>query len=160
MGTKQKIKYIADLKKIGIRSALTDNKRIEVLAAHLDCEADEISEISYGEGELFDAPGGEYLVLLDSEADEKCTEYIRDSLWAFRSEFLVKYIQGNINPSDLGVIQEQSCEGCNDIIFALVKDRFEKLVYDAIGADGRGHFMNTYDGHEHEEGDFYIYRTN
>jgi hypothetical protein len=150
MKTKQKIKIEQD----------TETQRIEALAVHLDCEADEISEIGYGKGELFDAPGGEYLVLTDSESDAKCEEYIQDSLWAFRSEFLISYISGDINPKDLRSIQEQSCEGCNDLIFALVKDRFEDLVSDAIGADGRGHFMNTYDGHEYQQNDFYIYRTN
>jgi hypothetical protein len=46
----------------------------------------------------------------------------------------------------------------------------DDLVEEAIAADGRAHFLNTYDGHEEEftyvdedaeeEIEFYIYRTN
>lgn len=42
--------------------------RIAALAAHLECDVNDISEDSYGEN-TFDAEGGEYLVLTDSEAD-------------------------------------------------------------------------------------------
>jgi hypothetical protein len=40
----------------------------------------------------------------------------------------------------------------------------DSLVEDAISADGRGHFLSSYDGDENEETvngqTFYIYRTN
>jgi hypothetical protein len=43
----------------------------------------------------------------------------------------------------------------------MIKD-MDDFVDDAIGADGRGHFLSHYDGNEVEdrESGLYIYRTN
>lgn len=47
----------------------------------------------------------------------------------------------------------------NSIVKALIND-IDTFVYDAIDADGRGHFLSFYDGREHEQDEFFIYRTN
>ena len=65
---------------------------------------------------------------------------------------------------------ENKCEGANDTIYAMI-DRscggIENFVDAAISVDGRGHFMNSYDGNEDkvdmvgENGEpetYYIYR--
>jgi hypothetical protein len=44
-------------------------------------------------------------------------------------------------------------------IRALLTDE-DDLVDEAISADGRGHFIATYDGEEAEAGRFYVYRIN
>ena len=54
---------------------------------------------------------------------------------------------------------QESCETSNDAILTLIKD-FNRFVEDAVYTDGRGHFLASYDHEEHEQGDFYLYRTN
>lgn len=139
--------------------------RMEALAKHLGIELDEgetledyITEDSYTDNE-FDAEGNTYLVLTDDEADDAAREYIADSLWAFNADFL----SGNTGlPSEVFEGMQEQCEGANETFRTLVDKcgDFSRLVSDAIASDGRGHFLNTYDGHEWEEGDYFIYRTN
>jgi hypothetical protein len=111
--------------------------------------------------------GSEFLVCDDENADEKVKDYIRESLWAFNTEFILSH--SNIeNVSDkleksLKKVQGDCNEDCNELMLALIKD-FDYFVEDAIDADGRGHFLNTYDNEENEfeyKGKtYYIYRTN
>lgn len=62
--------------------------------------------------------------------------------------------------------EQQKAEGGNDTLASLVNasSGMDNFVDEAISADGRGHFLNTYDGEEHEEevdgSWYYIYRTN
>lgn len=107
--------------------------------------------------------GSEFLVLTEDEADEVAAAYIADSLWAFNAEFILEACGldsgSNVNRS-LRQIQKDSCEGCNDFILALV-DRtcgLDEFTEQAILADGRGHFLSSYDGEEGEQGEYFIYR--
>jgi len=112
----------------------------------------------------------DYLVLTDEEADEQTQQYIADSLWAFRSSFICGFLGLSSRvESALEKMQRELCEDANEIIAALIGDRIEEFTQDAISADGRGHFLATYDGHEHEinlfdvtgqNEYFYIYQTN
>lgn len=52
------------------------------------------------------------------------------------------------------------CESANEIVFLPIIEDFEDFVSDAIDADGRGHFLSTYDGEEVEHEGFYLYRVN
>ena len=106
--------------------------------------------------------GYEYLVLTDGEADEKAQEYIEDSLWAFNAEFILNICEldsGSNVIESLRKMQETSCEGCNDFIRALIEGTcgIDAFVEEAILADGRGHFLSTYDGEEGEQDGYYIY---
>jgi hypothetical protein len=109
--------------------------RVKALAAHLECEPDEISEARYGDN-TFHANGGDYLVLTDDEADavfrERCISYVDDCL----------EIPEKIRPY-------------------FDEDRW---IQDCRISDGRGHVIGSYDGAENEQriGDiwYYIYRTN
>lgn len=115
--------------------------------------------------EVEDFDNDDYLVLTDEEADEKAEEYITDSLWAFNPSFLA-----SMTDFDEEVFQAISdngkCESNNDVIFNTIKKTcgIEDFVTAAIQADGRGHFMSSYDGEENEETvngqTFYIYRQN
>jgi len=107
----------------------------------------------------------DYLVLEDDEADEKATEYIKDSLWAFTPSFLSE--RTGLDEEVFKAIQDNGkCESNNDTILNLVEklDNLDDFVQAAISADGRGHFMSSYDGNENEETvngtTFYIYRQN
>lgn len=135
--------------------------RMAILAEFLAIEIEEGEDASsyieeIGDNE-FEAEGNTYLVLTDEEADEKAKEYILDSLWAFNAEFL----SGNTNlPVEVFTALQDKCEDANETFRELVDKcgDFDRLVSDAISSDGRGHYMNTYDGHEHVLGDYFIYR--
>jgi hypothetical protein len=104
----------------------------------------------------------DYLVLTDEEADAKAKEYILDSAWAFMPSFLADVT--GINYQVFKAIQNNGkCESNNDAILSTIDDK-QYFVDQAISADGRGHFMSSYDGNEDEEtvnGEtFYIYRLN
>ena len=114
---------------------------------------------------------GDYLVLTDSEANEKVAEYIKDSLWAFNANFILSECGLDLSGVDsLRAMQEKACESANDFILSLVEKTcgLASFVDSAISMDGRGHFLSPYDGNETEvsykagkKTDFlYIYRQN
>lgn len=135
--------------------------------------AEELTEVSELDPEDH---SNDYLVLTDEEADEKAAEYISEYMWAFNISFLTCYMSeetAEFAEEILKPIQEK-CESGNEAVKALINWRYnkEQIIEDAISADGRGHFLATYDGNENEEtvlvypkGDtanqtFYIYRLN
>jgi len=135
------------------------NKRIKALAKFLDTDKDNVDEVLYG-GNMFDAGGGEYLVLTDDEADDAAAEQIEQSLWIFNAEFIIGHT--NLPYDAIEMIkshQKTKYEDANDTIKALISD-FDHFVSDAISSDGRGHFLAGYDSEEGEEDGYYIYRTN
>ena len=106
-----------------------------------------------------------YIVLTDEEADEMAANYITDSLWAFTPNFLSE--RTGLDREVFEAIQSNNkCESNNDTIYNIVQklDDIDDFVQAAIGADGRGHFMSSYDGNENEETvngtTYYIYRIN
>ena len=106
--------------------------------------------------------GFEYLVVTEGEADEKAQEDIEESLWAFNAEFILDCCgldSGSNVIESLRKMQEDSCEGCNDFIRALVDGTcgIDAFVEAAIDSDGRWHFLSTYDGKEGEQDGYYIY---
>lgn len=118
-----------------------------------EVEADEIDGTDEKDG---------YIVLTDEEADEMAAQYIKDSLWAFNASFLSG--ETGIDQSVFEAIQANGkCEGNNDAIESCIDD-IDGFIQAAIGADGRGHFMSSYDGCENEETvngtTYYIYRIN
>ena len=115
--------------------------------------------------DAFELFGNEYKVLTDEEADKTAEECIKDSLWAFNAEFILDH--ANINTERVYTdivkafrkLQETLHESANPLVESLIGD-IDQFVYDAVEADGRGHFISFYDGKEHESENFYIYRTN
>jgi hypothetical protein len=139
-------------------------EKSEAFSAYIGCEVQETREDNVFEP--LEEPG-EYLVLTDEEADEKAKEYIRDSLWAFNVDFLMNFCDALDEPSArkaFSKMQEKLCEGANELVYALVKERFDEFVQDAIQCDGRGHFLSHYDGEEneikHNDVWYFIYRVN
>jgi hypothetical protein len=123
--------------------------KIEALAKYLGEE--DLEEVE----KLID--DGDYLVLTDDEADEKAKENILESVWAFNADFLESHT--NMDADLIKIIQEAKCDGANDSLRRMIDDE-DAFVQDAISSGGRGHFMNSYDGDENEEGEFFIYRMN
>lgn len=146
------------------------------LAKHFDCTDHMLRHII--KGEVYYTWGGtdvedfgnddgdfnDYRVLTDEEADELAYDYIMDSLWAFNSSFLAGET-GIDEDVFLALFNNGKCESNNDAIASLIKSScgLQEFVDSAVSADGRGHFINRYDGNEHEvkvgRKTFYIYRV-
>ena len=125
-----------------------------VLSEYLECNIEDIEQ-GY-DNSTFELGNKEYLVLTDEEADERVKEYIEESIWAFSPWFLASHT--GLDEEIIKHLQDK-CEGANDVLLNALKD-INDFVNDAIGQDGRGHFMSSYDGYEEELNDLYIYRTN
>lgn len=131
---------------------------IDFLIESKEFTKEELKELTTSEydSNIFEVAGREYRVLDDDEADAELYDYIKDSVWAFNPSFLSYHT--DIDESVFKLLQEK-CEGANDAILGLIKD-FDKFVRDAEWEDGRGHFLNPYDGSEELHNGFYIYRVN
>ena len=141
------------MKKIYTKEEERNRSNIEALKKHTDCEYSDITK----EGKTTYFIGDqEYLVLNDKEAQKRCEEDIKQSIWAFNSSFLSFHT--GINEDIIKSVQEH-CESSNDMLLNSIKD-IRGFINDAIGSDGRGHFISCYDGHEHEENNLFIYRLN
>jgi hypothetical protein len=137
---------------------------VEALADFVECDPSEVEQfdLPYYGMEVFSVGNKRYAVGTDNEADEACKEYIKDTAWAFRSSFICEYC--NL-PQELAealeAMQSKKCEGANDSILALIEKTdggLDGFVEEAISADGRGHFLSSYDGNENEKDGFFIYR--
>jgi hypothetical protein len=139
---------------------------IEALANFAECDPSDIEKENYDHYglEIFSIGRKEYAVGTDSEADEACKEYIKDTAWAFRSSFICSYCNLPQEIAEaLETMQSKKCESANDAILSLIEKTesgIDGFVEEAISADGRGHFLSSYDSEENEESGFYIYRIN
>lgn len=143
--------------------------KLEALKRFLISEnyIEESDEFTYQEEDnCFSTSVGEFLVLTDDEAEEKAREEIRQSLWAFNPDFILRHTrvyENTTNYEDEAIIealkdvQSRICESANELVYALIND-FDEFCEDAIDEDGRGHFLSYYDGKEYESDSFYIYR--
>jgi hypothetical protein len=108
---------------------------------------------------LFD--DGDWVLLDDDGANDMVKDYIRESLWAFNPEFLAG--ETGLSVEVFRAIQaNDQCESNNEAIEAMVQATcgVQSLVDSAISADGRGHFLSSYDGNEYEVGGYFLYRMN
>lgn len=96
---------------------------------------------------------GEFAVGTEEEVDAAVRECVRESLWAFRPEFLANYTPDGVDAEILGIIIEMKCEDATEIIAKLVDERLGKLIDDAVASDGRGHFLSSWDGEERDSDD-------
>ena len=133
--------------------------RVVALSKHLELTEEE-KEIHYESNDTYCFGNEQYMILTDDEADEKVAEYIKDSVWAYNPSFLSSH--SDIDEGVFKLLQDK-CESANEAVLKLIKD-FDKFVEDAVGTDGRGHFLSSYDGeendHEHDNETYYIYQTN
>ena len=133
---------------------IIEELKIKALAKELDIDIEEAEEM---------IETGDYTVLTDEEADEQCAEYIKDSVWAFNSSFLSSMTG---LPEEMYKAVQDKCEGAEDAVLQCIENScgIEDFIEAAVDADGRGHFMSSYDGEEAEvqiDGQYlYIYRIN
>jgi hypothetical protein len=111
-----------------------------------------------------DFDGQEWVLCTYEEAEKRAKDYILDSVWAFNASFLASH--SGIDSDIIAAVQaKDKCESNNDMLLRLIKDKGH-FVNDAIGCDGLGHFLNTYDGECQELGNdksgvyWVAYRTN
>lgn len=129
------------------------NARMKALANFLGANG-----VSYNESTgIFNTCDKEYYVFTDDEANKRVEEYIKETLWAFNPKFIHDMIL--INERMIRVIVNEY-EDANETIKKLIiatcgMDRF---IQKAIEYDGRGHFINTWDGEENEQDGYFIYR--
>mgnify|MGYP003588465385 FL=1 len=136
-----------------------DNK-IKALAEYLGKSPENLR--NNGDNYIQVVDGFEYLVLTEGEADREAQAYIEDSLWAFNAEFILNIcgLDSSSNVTDsLREMQNGLCEECNGFLNALIDGTcgIDAFVEAAILADGRGHFLNTYEGEEGEQDGYFIY---
>lgn len=138
-------------------------EKVNALAIHLGMSEEEAQErvsLSNYDSSVFEIDAQEYLVLTDEEADARVKDYILETLWAFRPQFFLSFlgVYDKYAAEAFEEMQGDACESANPLLLAMIKGREDEFVEDAVRADGRGHFLNTYDGEEYEEGDYFIYR--
>lgn len=140
--------------------------KIEKLARALGVDSDDIfideAQSHYGLS-VFGCGRAEYAFGTDSEADEACQNYIRDSIWAFKAEFILSACGLPLAlRKAIEIYQREECENANEPLVELVEKNCGLILFaeKAIQEDGRGHFLASYDGEENEiaGADLYFYR--
>lgn len=151
------IEYENALKAIRDSDNSDDTERKQA-ALMLEIDSSEIPDQASYDDNVFTLGGDDYRVLTDDEADEACKAYIKDSLWSFSADFLSG--ETGIDDTVFKALADK-CEGANDAVESIIKGTcgIDDFVESAIGADGRGHFLNHEDGDELENGDYFIYRA-
>ena len=140
--------------------------KIQALVKFLDLGSDDIQATRY-DPDIFDVDGAEYLVLDDLEADARARAAIGDSLYAFNTSFIAAHsdvLQTDGAKRAFAKMTDDLCEDANAFVKGVIRD-YEHFLDDALKADGRAHFLNTYDGEEHEVSletglTLYVYRVN
>jgi hypothetical protein len=92
--------------------------------------------------------GCSFVVARESDALQIATDYIKNSLWAFHSNFLAGFC-GLPREVFEAIQANDKCEGNNATIEILVRrspDGLASFVKNAIRVDGIGHFLSAYDG--------------
>ena len=135
---------------------------VRAMCDHLNCGPEDIELAPYSHYGLpvYTIGREEYAIGSDSEADAAVAENIKDTIWAFNAEFLADFTD---LPVEMFQVSQKMCEQANDGFLKCVERSpggLAAFVSQAVSADGRGHFLNIYNGDEDEAGNFYVYRTN
>jgi len=147
---------------------MEDENIIERVAAQvMGCDVEELTEAKYDHYGLriFEVCGLEYAVGTDEECDEAIKQYMQDSVWTFRPEFIASHTKAGASNGMIKAITalQESCEDCNEDVKSLIED-MDEFIEDAVSADGRGMFLSPYDSEEQEiviDGEYYYaYRVN
>lgn len=136
-----------------------DDDLKEAVKELLKYENEELKDITEvreeNDGVYLDFGYKSYLIMTEAEAQERAEDYIKESLWAFNTDFIQSHCNGDISDKVIKAIQEQYEDG-NEAILSLIED-INEFIEDAISADGRGHFLSSYDGQETELKNGFVY---
>lgn len=99
--------------------------------------------------------GKEWAVGTEAQANRAAKEDILEHLWAFNSSFIAKAVGlTDEEEKGLALMQKELNEGANALMRRIIGERnIDRLVRDAIKADGRGHFLSGYDSEERDSND-------
>ena len=136
--------------------AITDMTAVELEALFVELELDitEFQNFEYDDEEFIFYPS-------TSDADDAVAEQIEDMLWSFNPNFILCECGLSLEGEDaFASMLANECENANDFVRALIDGTcgIESFVESAISADGRGHFLSSYDGEEIEIGDYLLDR--
>ena len=142
-------------------------KTEEAASKILGCGVDDVECLTYDHYGLriFSNGGEEYAIGSDEEGDKAINQYIQDSVWTFRPEFIASHTKAGATNGMIKAITalQESCEDCNEDLKSLIEN-LDDFIEDAVSADGRGMFLSPYDNEEQEikiDGEyFYAYRLN
>lgn len=111
-----------------------------------------------------DFDGQEWVLCTYELAEERAKDYILESVWAFNASFISSH--SDIDSDIIAAVQaNDKCESNNDLLLKIINDK-DYFVSDAIGCDGLGHFLNSYEDECIELGNdrngvyWVAYRTN
>ncbi len=116
--------------------------------------------------DTFEIIGNTYIVLTKKQAYNAAKEAIINRLWQLDAYLILRNtdffdtatrVEDNAFVSALSNLQAKIGEEANIIIKALISD-LDSIAVDAIYKYGRGYFISQYDGKEHEQDEFFIYR--
>jgi|SRR5665647_868490 len=143
------------------------NELEQIAAQVMGCDIEDLTEERYDHYglKIFSDGSHEYAIGTDEEAQEAVKAYIQDSVWSFRPEFIASHTRAGATNGMIRAIEalQKECESCNEDVKSLIED-IDEFIEDAISADGRGHFLSSYDSEEVElriNGEYlYAYRLN
>lgn len=102
--------------------------------------------------------GNEYAVGTDKQATKAALEAAYQSLWAFRSSYIISHLNISGRAADvaekaLEKMQGELSEDAGPIIELLLGSKLKRFLRDAVDTDGRGHFLNGWDSEEYDSDD-------
>ncbi len=136
----------------------------EAVAKIADVPVEEVVPLEHDKktGSTFKVGDEEYLVCYHLQADRRAYAAIRESVWAFNPDFILRHAKIEATPAVVAALREMQsrlCESANPLVLAMIKN-FHAFAKEAISIDGRGHFISMYDGVSRKIDDHYIYRIN
>ena len=140
---------------------------MQAVAQAIGCECEDLKEEKYDSYGLrvFSAYRQEWAAGTDDEATEAAKNYIKDSAWSFKPEFIASHTKGGASNGMIKAITalQEACESSNDDILSLIED-IDDFIEDAVSSDGRGMFLSPCDSNEQEvkigNEYYYAYRQN
>lgn len=150
---------------------MEDNKRL-ALAGYLSVTPDEliISPHSYYGLTCYSRGREEYAVGTGEQADNAAIKSCKERLWSFQTRFILAQCGLSMELAVyLERFQADKCEDANPVLAELIKKCMRgggvrEFCRKAIEADGRGHFLSSWDDEECSQvvaGErYFIYRIN
>lgn len=130
---------------------LDEQAKLEAIACHFEVSVEDVAVAGYDHYDLtvYNVDGSEYAIGTDDEADFAVANYIKESAWTFNADFLA---QQTDLPEEIYRAMQDKCEGSNDAVSKLIEKTcgWDRFIFEAVKADGRGHFLSGYDGKEIE----------
>lgn len=99
--------------------------------------------------------GKEWAVGTQAQVNKAVRATIDENLWTFNADFIGKIVGLSASEKkSLRKMQEVMSDECNLLVRRIVGERnIDRLVKEALAADGAGNMLSTYDGKEYDSND-------